>query len=569
MAKRWLFRPLPEQRKVKTLASAIGTNPLIASLLVQKGINTFEQAKAYFRPSLDTLHDPFMMKDMDKAVHRLMHAIENGRSILIYGDYDVDGVTAVAMVYDFFKNFYPSIDFYVPDRYIEGYGISMQAIEWAAKRGFDLIISLDCGIRAITCVQRARELGIDVIVCDHHEPGATLPQACAVLNPKQQDCAYPFKELSGCGVGFKLLQAFTLQKKLAQKSLYSYLDLVAVSIAADIVPMCGENRILTYHGLQQLNTKPRLGLKALIEVGNLRSPLRVSEVVFGIAPRINAAGRVAHASIATHLLLAGDQETATALAYQVNQKNTYRRNVDSFITEEALAMIDADTRLMNAKTTVLFKHDWHKGVVGIVAARCIERYYRPTVILTASNNKATGSARSVVGYNVYKAISACAHLLDQYGGHQYAAGLTLPIENIPAFQQRFEEVVANSIDEKLLIRPQVIDSSLALEAINLKCYNIFKQMAPFGPGNMKPVFSTENVIAKRYSILKEKHLKLAIYQKDASYKLLEAIGFGLADYAPLVSEEHPFSIVYTIEENNYLGKKNLQLHIRDIQACKP
>ncbi|MCG8339930.1 MAG: single-stranded-DNA-specific exonuclease RecJ [Cytophagales bacterium] len=568
MAKRCLFRPLPEQRKVESLASAIGTSPLITSLLVQKGITTFEQAKAYFRPSLDALNDPFMMKDMDKAVHLLMHAIEKGRAILIYGDYDVDGVTAVTMVYDFLKNLYPRIDFYVPDRHIEGYGISMQAIEWAAKHGFDLIISLDCGIRAITCVQRARELGIDVIVCDHHEPGDTLPEAYAVLNPKQQDCAYPFKELSGCGIGFKLLQAFTLQKKLAQKSLYPYLDLVAVSIAADIVPIVGENRILAYHGLQQLNTKPRPGLKALIEVGNVRSPLRVSEVVFGIAPRINAAGRVAHASIATQLLLAVDQETAEALAHQVNQKNTYRRDVDSSTTEEALAMIESDTRLVNAKTTVLFKHDWHKGVVGIVAARCIERYYRPTVILTASNNKATGSVRSVVGYDVYKAISACAHLLDQYGGHQYAAGLTLPLDNVPAFQQRFEEVVANSISEELLIRPQVIDLPLTLGAINFKCYNILKQMAPFGPGNMKPTFFTENVIAKSYSILKEKHLKLFIYQKDASYKLLEAIGFGLADYAPLVREEKPFNIVYTIEENHYLGEKSLQLNIKDIQARK-
>jgi single-stranded-DNA-specific exonuclease len=565
VAKRWLFRCPPETNQVSLLATSLGIHPAIATLLVQKGITNFDQAKAYFRPSLDALHDPFMMKGMSKAVHRLARAITNKEPILVYGDYDVDGVTSVAMFYGFLKAVQAPTDFYIPDRYAEGYGISMQAVNWAAKAGFKLIVSLDCGIKATACIQQANALGMDVIVSDHHEPGGVLPDAYAILNPKQPDCAYPAKELSGCGVGFKLLQALASQQGLPEENVYDYLDLVAVSIACDIVPIVGENRILAYHGLKKLNDTPRPGLKALMEIGNLKPPLSIAQLVFSLGPRINAAGRMDRAHLAVRLLLASDPKEAANLAHALNQKNSLRRNVDSMTTEEAIAMINADSHLIRAKATVLFKDDWHKGVIGIVASRCIEQYYRPTVILTAAQGKATGSARSVAGYNIYQALSACADLLDQYGGHAYAAGLTLPLEHVEAFQQRFEEVVSSSIVDELLIPPQEIDLPLVFEEINFKFHNIIKQMAPFGTGNMKAVFSTENIVAKSYNILQGKHLKLYVHQQGSDH-VLEAIGFGLAHYEPLVCAQRPFSMVYTIEENHYLGKKSLQLNIKDLQA---
>ena len=565
MAKRWHFRCFPETHQVSFLATSLGIHPAIATLLVQKGITNFDQAKAYFRPSLDALHDPFMMKGMGKAVHRLARAITHKEPILVYGDYDVDGVTSVAMFYGFLKAVQALTDFYIPDRYAEGYGISMEAVNWAAKAGFKLIVSLDCGIKATACIQQANSLGMDVIVSDHHEPGGVLPDAYAILNPKQQDCAYPAKELSGCGVGFKLLQALASQQGFPEENVYDYLDLVAVSIACDIVPIVGENRILAYHGLKKLNATPRPGLKALMEIGNLKPPLSISQLVFSLGPRINAAGRMDRAHLAVHLLLASDPTEAANLAHALNQKNNLRRNVDSMTTEEAIAMINADPHLIRAKATVLFKDDWHKGVIGIVASRCIEQYYRPTVILTAAQGKATGSARSVAGYNIYQAISACADLLDQYGGHAYAAGLTLPLEHVAAFQQRFEEVVSSSITDELLIPLQEIDLPLVFEEINFKFHNVIKQMAPFGTGNMKAVFSTANIVAKSYHILQGKHLKLCVHQQDSGH-VLEAIGFGLAHYEPLVCAQQPFSMVYTIEENNYLGKRSLQLNIKDLQA---
>ena len=565
MTKRWLFRSLPQAHQVNALTSALGIHPTIASLLVQKGITKFDQAKAYFRPSLDALHDPFIMKGMEQAVHRLGQAIAQKEPILVYGDYDVDGVTAVAMFYGYLKALHAPTDFYIPDRYTEGYGIAMQAIKWAAKAGFKLIVSLDCGIKATACIQQANALGMDVIVCDHHEPGDILPAAYAILDPKQPACTYPAKELSGCGVGFKLLQALALQQHLPEEKLYDYLDLVAVSIACDIVPIVGENRILAYHGLQKLNTTPRPGLKALMEISNLNPPLGISQLVFGLGPRINAAGRIDHASLAVRLLLAADQTAAAQLAHTLNQKNSLRREVDSTTTEEAMAMINADPRLVQAKTTVLFKDNWHKGVIGIVASRCIEQYYRPTVILTAAHGKATGSARSVAGYNVYKALQACADLLDQYGGHAHAAGLTLPIEHVTAFQQRFEAVVASSITDELLIPPQEIDLPITFEEIDFKLYNVLKQMAPFGTGNMRAVFVTDNVVAKSYRVLKEQHLKLYVHQPGTD-RILEAIGFGLAHYEPLVQAQQPCKMAYTLGENNYLRERSLQLNIKDLQA---
>ena len=565
MNKRWLYRSLPPTEQVNALTTALGIRPTLASLLVQKGITQFDQAKAFFRPSLDALHDPFSMKDMDKAVHRLGQAIAQKERILVYGDYDVDGVTSVAMFYGYLKTLQASTEFYIPDRYTEGYGISMQAIKWATQAGFTLIVSLDCGIKATTCIREANARGMDVIVCDHHEPGDVLPDAYAILDPKQQACSYPAKELSGCGVGFKLLQALTLRHSLPLARLYQYLDLVAVSIACDIVPIVGENRILAHHGLLLLNTAPRPGFLALMALGDLRPPLRIAQLVFGLGPRINAAGRMAHADLAVRLLLAAEATEATHLARQLNQKNSLRRDIDSTTTEEALAMIGADPCLAQAKTTVLFKDNWHKGVIGIVAARCIEQYYRPTVILTAAHGKATGSARSVAGYNVYNALQACADLLDQYGGHAYAAGLTLPLAHVKAFQQRFEEVVASSITAELLVPPQEVDLPLRLEEIDFKFYNILKQMAPFGNGNMRTVFATDNVLAKSYTVLKGRHLKLYVQQLGTD-QVLEAIGFGLAHCASLVQAQQPFRMVYTIEENNYLGKHSLQLNVKDLCA---
>ncbi|HAN49509.1 MAG TPA: single-stranded-DNA-specific exonuclease RecJ [Amoebophilaceae bacterium] len=565
MAKRWIFRSPPETHQVSFLAASLSVHPTIASLLVQKGITNFDQAKAYFRPSLEALHDPFMMKNMDKAVHRLARALGHKEPILVYGDYDVDGVTSVAMFYGFLKNLQAHTDFYIPDRYAEGYGISMQAVSWAAQAGFKLIVSLDCGIKATACIQQANALGMDVIVADHHEPGDVLPDAYAILDPKQQDCAYPDKALSGCGVGFKLLQALTLQQGLPEENVYDYLDLVAVSIACDIVPIVGENRVLAYHGLKKLNTVPRLGLKALIEICNLKPPLSIAQLVFSLGPRINAAGRMDRANLAVRLLLAKDPTEAAPLAHTLNQKNILRRDIDHTTTEEAIAMINANSHLVSAKTTVLFKDNWHKGVIGIVASRCIEQHYRPTVILTVAQGKATGSARSVAGYNIYQALSACADLLDQYGGHAYAAGLTLPLEHLEAFQQRFEEVVASSIADELLIPPQEIDLPLVFEEINFKFHNVIKQMAPFGTGNMKAVFSAEKIVARSYNILQGKHLKLCVHQQGSDH-VLEAIGFGLAYYEPLVCAQLPFSMVYTIEENNYLGKRSLQLNIKDLRA---
>lgn len=565
MGKRWLQRPMPASDQVQALTQVLGVSPTLTSLLVQRGITTFAQAKNYFRPSLADLHDPFLMKGMERAVRRLEQAIAQRTPILVYGDYDVDGVTSVAMFYGFLRHLGVEADFYIPDRYTEGYGISMQAVEWAAQQGIGLIVSLDCGIKAVDCIQRAQELGIDVVVCDHHEPGARLPVAHAILDPKQTDCPYPAKELSGCGVGFKLLQAYTQQQGLPAEELYAYLDLVVVSIACDIVPIVGENRILAYHGLQRLNRSPRPGLQALIELGNTRHPLSIKDLVFGLGPRINAAGRIDHAHSAVQLLLAQDQLTAQTLARSINEKNSLRREVDSTITEEALEMIANHPQQAEASTTVLFKEDWHKGVIGIVASRCIEQYYRPTVILTAAQGKATGSARSIAGYNVYHAIEACADLLDQYGGHAHAAGLTLPIDNVPAFQQRFEEVVAQSISAETLIPPQYIDLPLRLEEITPKFYKVLKQMAPFGTGNMRAVFVTDQVVAKSYHVIKDKHLKLYI-SHPSSPNVLEAIGFNLAHYEPLVQARQPFRMAYTIEENNYMGEQCLQLTIKDIQA---
>jgi single-stranded-DNA-specific exonuclease len=570
--KRWIAKPFPdsmEQRwAITSLTTSLGVSPFLASLLVQRGIQTFEEARLFFRPELDHLHDPFAMKDMDRAITRLQLAMlsERPEKILIYGDYDVDGTTSVALVYGFLKTYHNQIDHYIPDRYKEGYGISTQGIEWAAENGFSLIIALDCGIKSVDRVAEAKALGIDFIICDHHRPGDTLPDAAAVLDPKRSDCQYPYKELSGCGVGFKLLQAFCLHKGIPLDNLYPYLDLVSVSIASDIVPITGENRVMAYYGLKYLNAQPRTGLKALIKVAGFKSELDITNVVFGLGPRINAAGRIQHAKAAVQLLLAESEEEADEFAMAINKHNNSRREFDSSMTEQALDMIRKNDNMANAKSTVLFDASWHKGVIGIVASRCIEHFHRPTIILTQSHDKAAGSARSVPGFDVYEAIEECADLLEQFGGHTFAAGMTMPIDNIDAFREKFEAVVSRKILEEHLTPLVNIDMVLDFSEINDKLFRIVKQMGPFGPHNMQPVFQTDEVyLASDPIIMKEKHLKLNVRQGRTGHTLT-AIGFGMAHVAEQLQVGEPFSICYLVEQNHYNGNVSLQLMLKDIKC---
>lgn len=568
MDKQWEFKNVDFKEEARLLSSAINVNPVIATILCQRGIYNFEDAFRFFRPQLSHLHDPFLMKDMDRAVHRIVDAIYIEQKILFFGDYDVDGTTSVALMYSVFKEFYSHIGFYIPDRYKEGYGISKLGIDFAKAEGYQLIVSLDCGIKSIELVSYAASLGIDFIICDHHTPGEFLPEAVAVLDPKRLDCAYPYKELSGCGVGFKLCQALYLEQGWDLESLYPHLDLVAVSIAADIVPITGENRTLAYFGLKIINQMPRTGIAALFQVAQFKKPFTISDLVFAIGPRINAAGRIAHAKAAVELLLAEDEEEALRFARSINQKNTDRKNVDKSITTEALNMIAENSSYMSAKSTVLFKEDWHKGVIGIVASRCIEKYYKPTIIFTASDNKATGSARSVQGYDIYEAISSCADLLEQFGGHAFAAGLTLPIDKVSQFRDRFEEVVRATISPELLTPSLEIDLKLDISLINPKFYSILQQMSPFGPGNMQPVFVSENLhCIGQPSILKEEHLKMTVGCKRTGEKL-PAIGFGMAHFKTIVQDGKTFDMAYSIQMNRFRDQATLQLEIKDIKSTK-
>lgn len=562
--KRWTYIPLPDQEKVRQLASSINVNKVLSSILVQRNVLNYEDAKRFFRPSNEHLIDPFLMKDMDKAIDRIEQAISQKQKILIYGDYDVDGTTSVALVYDFLKKLYANIDYYIPDRYKEGYGISKEGVAYAHATSVDLVIALDCGIKAINLVSQAKEYGIDFIICDHHLPGNELPPAYAILDPKQNDCPYPYKELSGCGIGFKLMQAYSIKNQLDLTVLYAYLDLVAVSIASDIVPITGENRTLAYSGLKVLNQSPRPGLKALMKIAG-HSATDINSIVFGIGPRINASGRIGHAKNSVELLLAKDEKEILKLASHVNQNNDIRKNFDSTITSEALAMITSNPEMVNSKSTVLFKQDWHKGVIGIVASRCIEKFYKPTIIFTEYENKATGSARSVFGFNIYDAIAECADLLEQFGGHKYAAGLTLDVQNITAFQQKFEEVVSRSILEEHLVPQIVVDQKVKLDMINHKFLNILNQFAPFGPENMNPVFVSEDLCIKgKPELLKEQHVKFQVRQNDSAYAL-EAIGFDMAECYEKLKSYKPFKMAYTIESNYYKGYSCIQLNIKDIK----
>ncbi|MDA7768377.1 single-stranded-DNA-specific exonuclease RecJ, partial [Flavobacteriales bacterium] len=522
----------------------------------------FDDAKTFFRPQFSHLHDPFLMKDMEKAVQRLSTAISNDEKILVYGDYDVDGTTAVSLMYLFLKNFSERIEHYIPDRYDEGYGVSYKGIDYAKDNGFSLIICLDCGIKAIDKVAYAKEKGVDFIICDHHRPGDKLPDAVAVLDPKRNDCDYPFKELCGCGVGFKLAQAYYQFHDYPFEDLIPLLDLVVVSIAADIVPMIGENRVLSYFGLKELNNNPRNGLKALMDVSNRKDTFTISDVVFGIAPRINAAGRIEHGNKAVELLIQDDYSLAKEKADYIDQHNLTRKELDQSITKEALEMI-----VPNAKSTVVSSEHWHKGVVGIVASRLIESHYRPTIVLTESNGKLSGSARSVKSFDVYNAIDECSDLLEQFGGHKYAAGLTMKKENLSEFTQRFEEVVSRTISDEMLVPEISIDLEMDFKEINFKTYRILQQMAPFGPSNNKPVLMLKGVVDNGRGRLigsDQSHLKLAITDALGS-AVYDGIGFGMANHFPRIKNKEPFDICFVLEENEWNGNTTLQLRVKDIK----
>jgi single-stranded-DNA-specific exonuclease len=562
--KRWLHKPIPPAEQVSLLGKQLNINPYLTTVLLQRGITDVDSAKKFFRPSLGELHDPFLMKDMDRAVERLKLAIDKHEKILIYGDYDVDGTTAVALVYNYLHLIYDQCEVYIPDRHTEGYGISRAGVNYAGENNFTLVIALDCGIKASDMVVLANSKGIDFIICDHHLPDEKIPNAIAVLDPKRSDCNYPYKELSGCGLGFKLMQAFA-KRYHKEEVVYRYLDLVAISIASDIVPITGENRILSYFGIKKLNENPLPGLKALKEISSLKQDLDVSGIVFTLGPRINAAGRVAHASAAVDLLLAGTETEAAELAKVVDGKNDLRREFDLSITEEALAMIEQNELTRKARSTVLFKETWHKGVIGIVASRCIEQYYRPTVILTESNGKITGSARSVNGFDLYKAIEQCSDLLEKFGGHKYAAGLTLEKENLEAFSQRFEEVVAGSITEEMLTPVIDVDVPVRFDAITPRFVNILNQMAPFGPENHRPVFEARNVMVfNTLSKFNNKHLRF-LARQEGNNNVLQAVAFDLASHYDRLASGEVFSMVFTVEENTYNGNTSIQLRVKDIK----
>lgn len=564
MEKRWLYKHEPSSEQVTALSKAINTSTFSSALLLQRSINTFDEAKKFFRPSLADLHDPFLMKDMDKAVRRLKQAMDRDEKILIYGDYDVDGTTAVALVYSYLRKFYPNCDIYIPDRYAEGYGVSLAGIEWAEQQGFSLIIALDCGIKASEIVALAKRKGIDFIICDHHLPDEFIPDAIAVLDPKQHDCSYPCEDLSGCGLGFKFMQAFH-QRYRSSDDLNNYLDLVAVSIASDIVPITGENRILCHFGLKKLNENPLPGLKALKDIAGTKADLDVSGVVFTLGPRINAAGRVAHGRAAVELLISETEEAANELAEKINLKNELRKEFDASITEEAIAMIEQNDAVKSSKSTVLFKNTWHKGVIGIVAARCVEKFYRPTIILTESNNKVTGSARSISGFDLYSAILECSDLLEKFGGHKYAAGLTLDISNLEAFQRRFEEVVSSTLTDEMMTPVIDVDMPIMLDAITPKFITLMKQMAPFGPGNHKPVFEVKNAyVVNSLTSFKDRHVKFLVGQAG-NESVFQAVGFDQGEHYPKLLKHDYFRFVFTIEENLYNGVTTVQLRIKDIK----
>ena len=569
MKKTWNLKKQGSQNDVKHLSIELNVNMVIARLLVQRGITTFNEAKSFFRPRLSDLHEPFLMKDMDKAVNRLEIAIAKQEKILIYGDYDVDGTTSVALMYTFLKTRIEKIEYYIPDRYSEGYGISYKSIDYAAENEITLIIALDCGIKAVDKITKAKERGIDFIICDHHNPDNNVPPAVAVLDPKQTDCNYPYKELSGCGVGFKLLQAYCQKNNIELEEIYDLLDLVVVSVASDIVPITGENRVLAYYGLKKLNSNPSIGLKTIINFAGLSgAEITISDIVFKIGPRLNASGRIEHGKKSVQILVSDDIDKLDLLGEEIDSFNEIRRTLDRDITLDALDMIEKNPELKDLNSTVLYNRDWHKGVVGIVASRITEQFYRPTVILTESNGLATGSARSVGDFDLYEAIGQCSDLLESYGGHMYAAGLTMKIDNIFEFKRRFEEIVTNQITDMQQIQAIEVDTKIQLSDITPKFFRVLKQFAPFGPHNMTPIFVTEDVFDAGTSRMvgkNQEHLKLDLVEPDVNSGIFSAIAFNQSDKFNLITSGLPFDVCYSVTENEYRGKTNLQLFIRDIK----
>ncbi|NQU85122.1 MAG: single-stranded-DNA-specific exonuclease RecJ [Mariniphaga sp.] len=568
MERVWRVKPQGDINEIKHLSAALNVDMVIANLMVQRGIKTYNEAKAFFRPRLSDLHDPFLMKDMDKAVERLERAIQDGEKVMIYGDYDVDGTTSVALMYLFLKSRIKELEFYIPDRYSEGYGISPVSIEYAIKEKFSLVIVLDCGIKAIEKIAYAKKNGLDFVICDHHNPDDVIPDAYAVLDPKRPDCNYPYKDLSGCGVGFKYIQGYCEKNEVSLTEVYDLLDLVVVSIASDIVPVSGENRVLAHYGLKKLNSNPGLGLKTIIGFSGLNSDgITISDIVFKIGPRLNASGRIEHGKKSVEILVADNEAEAANLGDEINAYNEIRKTLDRDITQEALDMMQNSEFLRDRKSTVLYNRDWHKGVVGIVASRLTEYYYRPTVILTESNGVATGSARSVKDFDLYEAISSCSDLLESYGGHMYAAGLTMKIENIATFAERFEEIVANSLTEAQQIHSVDVDAKIMLSEISPKFYRVLKQFAPFGPHNMLPVFVSEDVLDPGSSRLvgkNEEHIKLDLVEPDFNSEVFAGIAFNQSDKFDIITSGLPFDICYSVVENEFRGKKTLQLYTRDI-----
>ncbi|MBE0646547.1 MAG: single-stranded-DNA-specific exonuclease RecJ [Bacteroidales bacterium] len=578
MEKRWIIKERGDEQVVGQLSRELNIDQHLASLLAQRGVTTFAQAKSFFRPRLEDLHDPFLMKDMDKAISRIEAALTQGEKILIYGDYDVDGTTAVSLAYLFFKKFTDKIEFYIPDRYNEGYGISSKGIKFAADEGFSLVIALDCGIKAVEMVKQAKANGVEFIICDHHRPGAELPDASAVLDPKRPDCSYPYKELSGCGIGFKLIQAYAQKNDIPFEELKEYLDLVVVSIAADIVDITGENRILAYYGLKLVNIRPRPGIEAVLKYANVSKKdeddsnlffnreLTITDLVFLVGPRINAAGRIESGRNSVELLIADNFKLAREIGKQIDAYNTERRALDALATQQAIEMISNDTTLKQARSTVIFHPDWHKGVIGIVASRLTEVFYRPTIVFTQAGEFVTGSARSIKDFDIYDAIDSCSELLEHFGGHKFAAGLSLRPENLEAFQKKFEEIATEKLEGIELIPEIEIDAELPLFSIHSRFFNILKQFAPFGPGNLAPLFITKGVVnAGGTRIVGKNHLKLCVVHPDVHGGPFSGIAFQQGDHMTLMEKGFPFDLCYNVEENEWNGTVTLQLNVKDIK----
>ena len=565
----WTLRAPADPENVAQLSAELGVDPVLASLLINRGVRTFEEARSFFRPSLSALHDPFLMKDMDKAVARLEKAISGREKILVYGDYDVDGTTAVVLVYSFIRKLTPLVDFYIPDRYDEGYGVSRKGLDWASANDVKLVITLDCGIKAIDKVAYAADKGIDMIICDHHLPEEEIPAAAAVLDPKREDCNYPFDDLSGCGVGFKLVQAYSMHNNIDFETLLPLLDLLVVSIASDLVTVVGENRVLAHFGLKRLNEQPRIGLQAMINLANLEpGHISIDDIVFKIGPRINAAGRMETGRLAVELLTSRSLSEAMQIGEKINESNNERKNIDREITQEALDMVQTGNCLCNGSAMIVYNPEWNKGVVGIVASRLVEAYYKPTVVLTKSNGFVSGSARSISGFDLYGAIESCADLLENFGGHVYAAGLTLREENLPEFARRMDEYISAKIETEMMTPVIEVDSKLNFACITPKFFRILKQFQPFGPGNHNPVFLTENVYdagTGRKVGAGGVHMKLDLIQEDQPYHQISSIAFNMAEHYDHIKEGNPFDICYSIVENYYRGNSSIQLRIKDLR----